>query len=85
MAARLLQFERPIRIEEVLPVQGPMFGKKIGIVAGLFGCNHKALSRPFSHGSVGYRTCLQCGARKKFDLETRTTSTDAYYPPPAAA
>jgi hypothetical protein len=63
---------------------GPMFGKKIGVVAGLFGCGHKSLSRPFSHGSVGYRTCLQCGARKKFDLETRTTSTQTYYPPVAS-
>jgi hypothetical protein len=60
-----------------------VFGKKIGIIARLFGCSHSRLSRPFSpaNGKVGYRCCLQCGARKRFDLETRTTSGAAYYPP----
>lgn len=57
-----------------------IFGKKIGLLASLFGCSHARLSRPFSHDSVGYRTCLSCGAKKKFDLNTRTTSASAYYP-----
>lgn len=57
-----------------------IFGKKIGLLATIFGCSHSKLSRPFSHDNVGYRTCVTCGAKKKFDLNTRTTSSSAYYP-----
>ena len=60
-----------------------VFGKKLGLIAKLFGCAHKSLSRPFSHGGEGYRTCLRCGARKRFNPETMETLRGFYYPPPA--
>jgi hypothetical protein len=80
MAANLLTIDRQVN-SRVESEKDESFGKKIGLIASLFGCSHSRLTRPFSHGNVGYRTCLQCGARKKFDLETRTTSDAAYYPP----
>lgn len=58
-----------------------VFGAKIGIFASLFGCWHKQLSRPFTHGKESYRACLHCGARQKFDAEKMKTTRKFYYPP----
>ncbi|REJ76014.1 MAG: hypothetical protein DWQ47_10345 [Acidobacteria bacterium] len=58
-----------------------VFGKKIGVIVRLFGCRHGNLSRPFSKGRLSYRSCLSCGARKKFDTETLVTHGGFYYPP----
>jgi hypothetical protein len=57
------------------------FGKKIGLVASLFGCWHEAISRPFTQERATYRVCLNCGARKVFDPQTLQTSKSFYYPP----
>ena len=62
-------------------VDNNFFGKKVGIFLKLFGCGHPNLSRPFSRGRHGYRTCLRCGARKQFNPETLTTFGGFYYPP----
>jgi len=73
---------RQVFLSDFTATAADMFGKKLGLLAKLFGCPHKSLSRPFSHGTVGYRTCLKCGARKKFNPETLETSGGFYYPPP---
>lgn len=57
------------------------FGDKIGIVASLFGCWHKRLTRPISDKHMSYRACLDCGARKKFDTEEFRSFGPFYYPP----
>jgi hypothetical protein len=57
------------------------FGNKVGLLTRLFGCGHQELSRPFSRGKSGYRSCLRCGARKPFNPETLETSGKFYYPP----
>lgn len=57
------------------------FGEKVGLIATLFGCWHKDLSRPFTAGREAYRACTSCGARKKFDKETLQTKGSFYYPP----
>ena len=57
------------------------FGDKIGVVASLFGCWHKRLTRPISDKHTSYRACLDCGARKKFDTEEFRTFGPFYYPP----
>lgn len=49
------------------------FGKKIGLIASLFGCWHRKLSRPFTIDKQSYRTCLKCGARKHFNTKTLET------------
>ena len=58
-----------------------VFGKKVGFFAKVFGCVHNNISRPFIANSVSYRTCLQCGARKRFNTETFKTFGHFYYPP----
>ena len=35
----------------------------------VFGCWHRHMSRPFTRGSETYRTCVDCGARRRYDLE----------------
>ena len=57
------------------------FGRKIGLIGKIFGCWHKELSRPFTNRDASYRSCLKCGARKKFNPNTLKTSETFYYPP----
>lgn len=57
-----------------------LFANKIGLIGKLFGCGHGELSRPFSQGKIGYRTCLKCGAVKRFNPETLETFGGFYYP-----
>lgn len=57
------------------------FGDKIGLIGKIFGCWHKELSRPFSDKNSAYRTCLHCGARKRFDANNLQTYGPFYYPP----
>jgi hypothetical protein len=64
------------------PVLDPgVFGKKFGMVSSLFGCRHGNLSRPFGHGDMTYRSCLECGARTPFNPETLTTHGKFYRSP----
>jgi len=62
-------------------VSDEVFGKKIGLLGRLFGCYHKNLSRPFNKGDISYRSCLECGARKRFDSDSLRTFRSYYYPP----
>lgn len=54
--------------------------QKVGLLARLFRCRHKELSRPFTVGKESHRTCTQCGARRNFDPETLQTYGDFYFP-----
>lgn len=58
-----------------------IFGEKVGLLSKIFGCGHQDLSRPFSNGKQGYRVCLQCGARKQFNVETLETFGSFYFAP----
>lgn len=58
-----------------------VFGNKIGIIGKLFGCWHKELTRPFTIGGDSYRACVDCGARKQFDLQNLQTVGAFHYPP----
>jgi hypothetical protein len=66
---------------EVKDMDSFVFGKKMGLVAKLFGCRHKNLSRPFTREKTSYRSCLNCGARKPFNAETLETYGKFYAPP----
>jgi hypothetical protein len=83
MATTMGKLPRQVVLNDFTIPAADMFGKKLGLIAKLFGCAHKSLSRPFSHGGEGYRTCLRCGARKRFNPETLETLGGFYYPPPA--
>jgi len=56
-------------------------GEKVGLFSKIFGCGHQDLSRPFSNGRFGYRVCLRCGARKRFNVETLETFGSFYFAP----
>ena len=73
--------ENTVNYSPAASADGATPGKKIGIIGKLFGCWHKRLSRPFSERNVSYRSCLECGARRKFDTESFKTSGPFYYPP----
>jgi hypothetical protein len=36
----------------------------------VFGCHHRALTRPFTRGKQTYIACLKCGMHREFNLET---------------
>jgi hypothetical protein len=53
--------------------------KRVGFFAGLFGCWHQELSRPFTTANQSYRVCLCCGARRHFNPETLQTYGNFYF------
>jgi hypothetical protein len=61
------------------------FGARIGIIAGIFGCWHKDLTRPFISAGDAYRACLHCGARKHYSTETLRTYGAFHFPPEISA
>ena len=61
------------------------FGEKIGLMASMFGCWHKRLTRPISDKNSSYRACIDCGARKRFDTQDFRSLGPFYYPPIVAS
>ncbi len=56
-----------------------------GWLTKLFGCRHKEISRPFSIQGQAYRTCLDCGARRQFNLNRWEMQGHFYYRLPATS
>jgi len=56
------------------------FGRKVSLMAKLFGCRHGNIGRPFTNGETAYRSCLNCGARKQFNTDTLETHGNFYFP-----
>ena len=50
-----------------------------GLMARLFGCRHSEMSRPFSVQGQAYRSCLGCGARRQFNVDSWKMQGDYYY------
>jgi len=50
-----------------------------GWISRLFGCWHREMSRPFSHHGQAYRSCLNCGAQRKFNLNNWSMQGAFYY------
>jgi hypothetical protein len=44
----------------------------------ILGCRHSQMSRPYTVNDEPYRTCLECGARRRLDRHS-WTSQHAYY------
>src|SRR5205085_11204529 len=57
-------------------------GKIGNVMARVFGCWHLQLSRPFSHEGRAYRSCLNCGAPRQFDLANWQMQGDFFYGQP---
>jgi hypothetical protein len=53
-----------------------------GLMARLFGCRHSEMSRPFSVQGQAYRSCISCGARRQFDIDSWKMQGDYYYGAP---
>lgn len=57
---------------------------KIGdLMARVFGCRHGKLSRPFSREGKAYRSCLNCGAQRQFNLGNWQMQGKFFYRRPA--
>jgi len=52
-------------------------------VARILGCWHTQMSRPFSHQGQAYRSCLNCGAQRKFNLGNWEMQGSFYYNRPS--
>jgi len=52
----------------------------IGILRRAFGCWHLQMSLPFTRDNETYRTCVSCGARRRFDLAQWAMVGDFYHP-----
>jgi hypothetical protein len=40
------------------------------LLGSLFGCKHRRLSWPITHGRGTYRVCVRCGMSRNFDPHT---------------
>jgi hypothetical protein len=54
-------------------------GRLGDFVARILGCWHTRMSRPFSHQGQAYRSCLNCGAQRKFNLGNWEMQGNFYY------
>lgn len=55
------------------------------LLTAIFGCRHRNLSRPFTHEDETYRTCVDCGARRQFDLGNWQMSGRFFFAAPKRA
>ena len=56
-------------------------GRKVGFFASVFGCWHKRLSKPISDKNSTYQVCVECGARRRYDMNDFSPKGRFYYPP----
>jgi hypothetical protein len=80
-----MQKEQAIMANNSIVLQNIPSGGGIGnLVARLLGCWHKEMSRPFSNKGQAYRTCLKCGASRKFNVGSWEMQGRFYYAQPNA-
>lgn len=80
---RLMQavFDQNLITDSLNKESDNSLGNKIGFFGKVFGCWHKRLSRPVTRDRVTFRSCIECGARRRFDMERYQTMGPFYYPP----
>ncbi|HKR15586.1 MAG TPA: hypothetical protein VJT15_26195, partial [Pyrinomonadaceae bacterium] len=61
---------------------GSATGRIGSLVARVFGCRHAEMSRPFSRDGRAYRSCLNCGAQRQFNLSNWQMQGHYYYGQP---
>lgn len=57
-------------------------GRLDSLMARVFGCRHTDMSRPFSRDGRAYRSCLNCGAQRQFNLGNWKMQGRFYYGQP---
>ena len=55
------------------------FAGAVSVAARVFGCWHLKLSLPITREGETYRTCVECGARRRFDTERWEMAGQYYY------
>jgi hypothetical protein len=68
-------------VNPVVARQPEIDGRKVSVLASLFGCWHKHLSRPISDKHSTYQVCAECGARRRYDTDEFRPKGRFYYPP----
>jgi len=63
-------------------VGGRLAGAVSGIVTRILGCWHMDMSRPVTRKGETYRVCLDCGARRRFDVRAWRTLGGFYHVSP---
>lgn len=58
---------------------GSITGRIGSLMARVFGCRHAEMSRPFSREGRAYRSCLNCGAQRQFNLGNWEMQGGFYY------
>lgn len=53
--------------------------RRAGMISTVFGCWHRNLGRPLTRDGETYRACLNCGARRQFNLATWKLNGPYYY------
>jgi hypothetical protein len=48
-------------------------------LALMFGCSHRHIGRPFTRNGQTFRSCIDCGARQKFDIGNWETRGGFHY------
>lgn len=72
--------ELTIANSTVAPIHSSSLTGRIGsLMARVFGCRHAELSRPFSREGRAYRSCLNCGAQRQFNLGNWEMQGEFYY------
>jgi hypothetical protein len=54
-------------------------GRLNTLMARVFGCRHADMSRPFSRDGRAYRSCLNCGAQRQFNVGDWKMQGGFYY------
>ena len=80
-----MQTQKAIMANNSNVLQSIPSGGGLGWVTRLLGCWHKEMSRPFSHKGQAYRTCLNCGASRKFNVSSWEMQGSFYYARPNVA
>jgi hypothetical protein len=65
-----------------VPQMDSLTGRLNTLVARVFGCRHADMSRPFSRDGRTYRSCLNCGAQRQFNLGNWKMQGGFYYGQP---
>jgi hypothetical protein len=72
--------------QNVTEISGGSSSKNTGLggwITRLFGCRHREMSRPFSLHGQTYRSCVDCGARRQFNVGQWKMQGDFYYRQPS--
>lgn len=78
-----MQTGQAIMADSSTVLQNIPSGGGIGnLVTRVFGCWHREMSRPFTNQGQTYRTCLNCGANRKFNVGRWEMQGSFYYARP---